>query len=408
MLIDKATTTHKRFKIPITIDDDSFCNIEHGSIQAKLILRAALLLVNEGNMLGGKSFKAMDRSLRDLTKIDAPFGGKTILVSGDWRQILSVVKNGDHASMVNETLKRTPMWTYMTKFKLTANLRLQTCKKSSATLQREWADTFLDIGNGTAGPFVKLHDEICLPMDSNHHDLIQCIYGDIRNDPSKLTPEVLGKKALLTSLNDTVDDLNSEMVKMLPGEEQILTSTDDVIQDDEEGYTVPVEFIQTLTPKGLPPHELILKQGTVVMVIRNLNEGAGIQNGTRMVVDKIEQFALKCTIITEGAFFGTKVHLPRIKFNVTEDSTFDFKFSRIQFPVRIAFAMTIHKSEGQTLETVGLYLPEPVYGHGMLYTALTRATTRKGIKVLLGTNQKPPDSPDGFYTANVVYRNVLM
>lgn len=75
--------------------------------------------------------------------------------------------------------------------------------------------------------------------------------------------------------------------------------------------------------------------------------------------------------------------------------------------MKLAFAITVHRSEGQSLQKVGLYLPEPMFGHGMLYTALSRCTTRKGIKVLLGNNQKPADAPDGFYTANIVYRNVL-
>ena len=407
LLIDKGTTTHKRFKIPINLDESSFCFLEHGSIPARLLLRASLLIIDEGNMLAGKGYKAMDRSFRDITKVDAPFGGLPTLVCGDWRQILAVVKNGTYADTVNETLKRTPMWEHMTKFKLTANLRLQKCKSSNAKLQQEWAETVLGIGNGTVGPFVRLHDEICMPADSTCYDLIHHVYGDIRNDPQQRTPKELGSKAILTPLNDTVDDLNCEIVRMLPGEEHILTSTDEATNDINDGYAPPTEFIHTLTPQGLPPHELILKVGTVVMVIRNLNESAGIQNGTRLIVDKIEQFALKCTIITEGAFFGDKVNIPRIKFIQREDSTFDFKFSRIQFPIKIAFAMTIHKSEGQTLQNVGLYLPEPVYGHGMLYTALSRCTTRKGIKVILGTNQRPPDSPEGFYTANIVFPNVL-
>ena len=71
------------------------------------------------------------------------------------------------------------------------------------------------------------------------------------------------------------------------------------------------------------------------MVIRNLNESAGIQNGTRLIVDKIEQFALKCTIITEGALFGDQVNIPRIKFIQREDSTFDFKFSPFNSPSKL-------------------------------------------------------------------------
>jgi hypothetical protein len=118
--------------------------------------------------------------------------------------------------------------------------------------------------------------------------------------------------------------------------------------------------------------------------------------------------AIQGIIITEGPFFKKPCIIPRIKFVIDDPTLFGFTFTRIQFPINVAFAMTIHKSEGQTLQQVGLYLPDPVFTHGMLYTALSRCTTRKGVTVLLGVNQRPPDKHEGWYTANIVFRNVLI
>ncbi|KAG6632588.1 hypothetical protein CIPAW_13G170000, partial [Carya illinoinensis] len=60
-----------------------------------------------------------------------------------------------------------------------------------------------------------------------------------------------------------------------------------------------------------------------------------------------------------------------------------FTFKRTQFPIRLSFAMTINKSQGQTLDFVGIYLPQPVFSHGQLYVALSRAKTASTIRILL-------------------------
>jgi ATP-dependent exoDNAse (exonuclease V) alpha subunit len=97
---------------------------------------------------------------------------------------------------------------------------------------------------------------------------------------------------------------------------------------------------------------------------------------------------------------------------------FPFRFKRKQFPVRLSFAMTINKSQGQTIPNVGVYLPEPVFSHGQLYVALSRATATKNIKVLTGAGDEKDDKDDKkkkkknistteTYTKNIVYTEVL-
>jgi ATP-dependent DNA helicase PIF1 len=61
---------------------------------------------------------------------------------------------------------------------------------------------------------------------------------------------------------------------------------------------------------------------------------------------------------------------------------FPFQFKRKQFPIRLSFAMTVNKSQGQTIPNVGVYLPAPVFSHGQLYVAMSRATSRTNIKIL--------------------------
>uniref|UniRef100_A0A0A8ZAQ0 ATP-dependent DNA helicase n=1 Tax=Arundo donax TaxID=35708 RepID=A0A0A8ZAQ0_ARUDO len=91
---------------------------------------------------------------------------------------------------------------------------------------------------------------------------------------------------------------------------------------------------------------------------------------------------------------------------------FSFQFKRKQFSVRLSFAMTINKAQGQTIPNVGVYLPKPVFSHFQLYVVLSRATTRGNIKILAApydNNNKKKKRPkqSGTYTKKIIYREVL-
>ena len=104
-------------------------------------------------------------------------------------------------------------------------------------------------------------------------------------------------------------------------------------------------------------------------------------NGTRLVVRGFERNAIDAEIVM-GQHAGCRIFLPRIPLCPSDDEMFPFKFKRKQFPIRLSFAMTINKAQGHTIPIVGVYLPEPVFSHGQLYVALSRATTKCNIKIL--------------------------
>lgn len=97
-----------------------------------------------------------------------------------------------------------------------------------------------------------------------------------------------------------------------------------------------------------------------------------------------------------GPHAGTPVLLPRIKLAPTDS---DMPITRRQFPVRLAFAMTINKSQGQTFERVALLLEKPVFSHGQLYVAISRVGDPRYLKIFLPPSQITVD--------NVVYSEVL-
>jgi ATP-dependent DNA helicase PIF1 len=135
--------------------------------------------------------------------------------------------------------------------------------------------------------------------------------------------------------------------------------------------------------------------------MRNIDQAAGLCNGTRVTIDDLGKNFIGATVIT-GKNAGEKILIPRMNL-IPSDPGLPFKFMRRQYPLTLCFSMTINKSQGQSLPHVGIYLPKPVFTHGQLYVALSRVTSRKGLKLLI-LNE---DGEVVKETVNVVYREVF-
>jgi len=108
--------------------------------------------------------------------------------------------------------------------------------------------------------------------------------------------------------------------------------------------------------------------------------------------------------VATGPMEGQRVLLSRLTITPSNVENFPFTLKRRRFPVRTAFAITINKSQGQTLNRVGVYLPQPVFTHGQLYVAGSHTGDPDGLKICV------PGVPldGGMFTRNVVYRQVLL
>ena len=183
----------------------------------------------------------------------------------------------------------------------------------------------------------------------------------------------------------------------MPGDTQSITSFDKLIEDSQQAQ-YPTEFLNTLNISGLPPHILNLKVGIPIILIRYINPATGLCNGTILIIKQIFSRLIVAEISIE-VNKGKTVLIPRMAL-IPSDTELPFDFSRLQFPIRPSFCITINKAQGQTLDFVSIWLgDEHVFTHGQLYVALSRVSELKNIKI--ATNNPK------LLTRNVVYKEVL-
>ncbi|XP_031127704.1 uncharacterized protein LOC116029801 [Ipomoea triloba] len=161
------------------------------------------------------------------------------------------------------------------------------------------------------------------------------------------------------------------------------------------------EFLNGLKASDILNHALILKVRSLVMLLRNIDHSMGLCNGTRLIITRLSDHVVEAKIVS-GNNAGQIVLIPRMSMTPT-DTRLPFKFQRRQFPLMLSYAMTINKSQGQTLTHVGLLLRKPVFVHGQLYVAASRISNPKGLRLLIANEGTKSIN----YTTNVVYHEVF-
>ena len=206
-------------------------------------------------------------------------------------------------------------------------------------------------------------------------------------------------RTILAPTNKEVDSLNEVVQGWLPGKGIKLQSADS-LENPEDCFRFNTEYLHTLRPNGFPQHLLNLKPGMPLMLLRNISPRQGLCNGTRVIFDKcIENKLLQCRVVETNQI----VLIPRITF-IPKLNEYPFEWQRRQFPVRPAFAMTINKSQGQTLKYAGIWLRGEVFTHGQLYVACSRVSSPEHIRFALIRDK----GKDDFAAENVVFKEVLI
>ena len=395
-LLAGGRTCHNLFKLPVPILDTSVCDVSPTSAHAEVLHSVDMFLIDEASMIPAHALTAIDRMLQDITGVQQIFGGKIFVLGGDFRQVLPVVPRKPRSAIVEHCVKSSPLWLKFQTFRLTKNMRAHED-------QEDFAQWLLDVGNGDTLCSEEGIPSNCIAIPDRCHlanDIVDDVFDDV-TDPHALTDAVI-----LTPTNASSLHINDKVLKKIKRDERIYFSKDQAITENpEEAENFPPELLYSLTPSGMPPHSLKLKPDAIIMLLRNLDIKRGLCNGTRLIVCHLYDHVIDAEVLT-GNCKGKRVLIPRIKLTPS-DSSLPFVLERIQFPIRLSYSMTINKAQGQTFNKLGLYLDKPVFSHGQLYVALSRAKTYHAINVKIDQTTLQGVFNGKSVTQNVVFKEVL-
>ena len=187
--------------------------------------------------------------------------------------------------------------------------------------------------------------------------------------------------------------------------------------DDDNDYLkqmISDAVLEKYNTNDVPPHKLRLKVDDVCLIMRNLNVNDGVTNNTRVRILSITTKFVVCQTIGDRP---VRIVLPRIRFNFRLPWGQSFMMTRLQFPLRRAFALSVHKSQGQTLERGLIDARGGFFAHGHLYVGMSRVTRYDKISLLVNWSQQYtdlcPSSNKTFYLhlkpllQNIVYPEAI-
>ncbi|XP_057756264.1 uncharacterized protein LOC130975491 [Arachis stenosperma] len=254
------------------------------------------------------------------SRLDKPFGGKTIVFGGDFRQILPVIPKGSRQDIVYATINSSYIWDSCKLLMLTKNMHLQAGGSNARSAKiKEFADLILSIGDGRCGTSldgvdkVKISDDILInESDDPIFAICKATYLEMwERTNSDFQAE---EHAILAHTLQLVDEINSYMMSLNPTKAQTYYSSDKACPIENNNDILASvhthEFLNTIRCSGMPNHELTVKVGTPIILLRNIDHSVGLCNGTWLVVTKLSKHIIETKGIS-GKNAGQKVFIPR-------------------------------------------------------------------------------------------------
>ncbi|KAL0381194.1 UNVERIFIED_CONTAM: hypothetical protein Sangu_0183700 [Sesamum angustifolium] len=213
-LLPGGRTAHSKFKIPIKFEPMAMCHF-------------------------------IDRTFRDMLGVDLPFGGKVMILGGDFRQVLPVVINGTKSQIIKASIVESSLWSSVKVLNLSENMRAQH--------DPHFSDFLLRVGNGDEptieNDMIRIPDSMAMHWEGENSidELINAIFPDLSSH--MYDTDYMENRAIITPLNDDVNKLNEKAINAFPGEEVTYYSFDSV-PDDTRNLYLPEFFKFHFTRKS--------------------------------------------------------------------------------------------------------------------------------------------------------------
>lgn len=320
-----------------TATEEAIQAITENRVVVKRVKKAKALIIDEISMLDGAVLDLVERVCRKIRKGHLPFGGLQVVVVGDFFQLPPVSVSGEATRFAFES----DAWLW---------LNFTVCYLTEQHRQSD--ETFLDLLTAIRGKKWTLE----------HQRTLQTRTIEMHELPDEMTR--------LFSHNLDVDRINQQELKRLSGKTYRFVMA-------ERG---PEKLVGALKRGCLSPERLELKEGAAVMFTKN-NSQEGYVNGTLGIVTGF-QGAKHFPVVRTYA--GDSITVEPMEWMIAEG---DEIFAKVtQLPLRLAWAMTIHKSQGVSLDAAVMDLSQ-AFEFGQGYVALSRVKRLSGVH-LLGINER--------------------